>query len=90
MKEFNLLSPMEDDEAAIVGTISNGSDDLKVSDTRSYRYSKTLGFNMARAFNELQNVKRNGETAADEAARDIYLYASSQTPTSSVHLKASN
>ena len=45
---------------------------------------------MARAFNELQNIKRNGETAADEAARDIYLYASSQTPTSSVHLKASN
>ena len=37
-----------------------------------------------------KKIKVGRETAADEAARDIYLYASSQTPVSAVHVKASS
>ena len=89
MKEFNLLKP-DDEEAAIVGEIANGGENLKTDDTRSYRYAKTLAFNLARGFEQLKKIKVGRETAADEAARDIYLYASSQTPVSAVHMKASN
>ena len=89
MKEFNLLKP-DDEEAAIVGEIANGGENLKTDDTRSYRYAKTLAFNLARGFEQLKKIKVGRETAADEAARDIYLYASSQTPVSAVHVKASN
>ena len=89
MKEFNLLKP-DDEEAAIVGEIANGGESLKKDDTRSYRYAKTLAFNLARGFEQLKKIKVGRETAADEAARDIYLYASSQTPVSAVHMKASN
>ena len=89
MKEFNLLKP-DDEEAAIVGEIANGGESLNKEDTQSYRYAKSLAFNLARGFEQLKKIKVGRETAADEAARDIYLYASSQTPVSAVHVKASN
>ena len=89
MKEFNLLKP-DDEEASIVGEIANGGESLNKEDTQSYRYAKSLAFNLARGFEQLKKIKVGRETAADEAARDIYLYASSQTPVSAVHVKASN
>ena len=73
-----------------MGEIANGGENLKKDDTRSYRYAKSLAFNLASGFEQLKKIKVGRETAADEAARDIYLYASSQTPVSAVHMKSSN
>ena len=73
-KNFNLLKP-DDEEAAIVGEIANGGENLNKEDTHSYRYAKSLAFNLARGFEQLKKIKVGKETAADEAARDIYLYA---------------
>lgn len=49
-----------------------------------WRYSKYIGLSLLVG---LQNLAANNKPAADEACIDLYLYASSQTATSSIHWK---
>ena len=70
------ISPQQ--EKQVVSEITNGD----VNDTpRSYRYSKRLGLQVIEALSNMDKPD------ADEAIKDIYLYASSQTKTSSVYWK---
>ena len=70
------ISPQQ--EKQVVSEITNGD----VNKTpRSYRYSKRLGLQVIEALSNMDKPD------ADEAIKDIYLYASSQTKTSSVYWK---
>ena len=66
-------------EQEVISEMVNGQINTKTP--RSYRYSKRLGLQV---IDSLSNMK---EEDADEAIKDIYLYASSQTKTSSIHWK---
>ena len=68
-----------DQEQRVINQMSNGLINEKTP--RSYRYSKRLGLQV---IDSLSNMKKED---ADEAIKDIYLYASSQTKTSSIHWK---
>ena len=68
-----------DQEQRVISDMSNGNINTKTP--RSYRYSKRLGLQV---IDSLSNMKKED---ADEAVKDIYLYASSQTKTSSIHWK---
>ena len=68
-----------DQEQRVISDMSNGNINTKTP--RSYRYSKRLGLQVV---DSLSNMKTED---ADEAIKDIYLYASSQTKTSSIHWK---
>ena len=68
-----------DQEQQVINQMSNGLINEKTP--RSYRYSKRLGLQV---IDSLSNMKKED---ADEAVKDIYLYASSQTKTSSIHWK---
>ena len=68
-----------DQEQRVINQMSNGLINEKTP--RSYRYSKRLGLQVV---DSLSNMKKED---ADEAIKDIYLYASSQTKTSSIHWK---
>jgi hypothetical protein len=68
-----------DQEQQVINQMSNGLINEKTP--RSYRYSKRLGLQV---IDSLSNMKKED---ADEAIKDIYLYASSQTKTSSIHWK---
>ena len=68
-----------DQEQQVINQMSNGLINTKTP--RSYRYSKRLGLQV---IDSLSNMKKED---ADEAIKDIYLYASSQTKTSSIHWK---
>ena len=68
-----------DQEQRVISDMSNGNINTKTP--RSYRYSKRLGLQVV---DSLSNMKKED---ADEAIKDIYLYASSQTKTSSIHWK---
>tara|TARA_B100001564_G_scaffold341602_1_gene336496 strand:- start:1086 stop:2567 length:1482 start_codon:yes stop_codon:yes gene_type:complete len=66
-------------EQEVISEMVNGQINTKTP--RSYRYSKRLGLQV---IDSLSNMKKED---ADEAIKDIYLYASSQTKTSSIHWK---
>ena len=68
-----------DQEQRVISEMVNGQINEKTP--RSYRYSKRLGLQV---IDSLSNMKKED---ADEAIKDIYLYASSQTKTSSIHWK---
>ena len=68
-----------DQEQRVINQMSNGLINEKTP--RSYRYSKRLGLQV---IDSLSKMKKED---ADEAIKDIYLYASSQTKTSSIHWK---
>ena len=68
-----------DQEQRVISEMVNGQINEKTP--RSYRYSKRLGLQVV---DSLSNMKKED---ADEAIKDIYLYASSQTKTSSIHWK---
>ena len=68
-----------DQEQRVISEMVNGQINEKTP--RSYRYSKRLGLQVV---DSLSNMKKDD---ADEAIKDIYLYASSQTKTSSIHWK---
>ena len=68
-----------DQEQQVINQMSNGLINEKTP--RSYRYSKRLGLQVIDSLSKM--TKEN----ADEAVKDIYLYASSQTKTSSIHWK---
>ena len=68
-----------DQEQQVINQMSNGLINEKTP--RSYRYSKRLGLQVV---DSLSKMKKED---ADEAIKDIYLYASSQTKTSSIHWK---
>ena len=68
-----------DQEQQVINQMSNGLINEKTP--RSYRYSKRLGLQV---IDSLSKMKKEN---ADEAVKDIYLYASSQTKTSSIHWK---
>lgn len=68
-----------DQEQRVISEMFNGQINEKTP--RSYRYSKRLGLQVV---DSLSNMKKED---ADEAIKDIYLYASSQTKTSSIHWK---
>ena len=68
-----------DQEQQVINQMSNGLINEKTP--RSYRYSKRLGLQV---IDSLSKMKKED---ADEAIKDIYLYASSQTKTSSIHWK---
>ena len=75
----NELPQVVDPEKQVVSEMVNGQINEKTP--RSYRYSKRLGLQVV---DSLSNMKKDD---ADEAIKDIYLYASSQTKTSSIHWK---
>ena len=75
----NELPQTFDQEQQVINQMSNGLINEKTP--RSYRYSKRLGLQV---IDSLSNMKKED---ADEAVKDIYLYASSQTKTSSIHWK---
>ena len=75
----NELPQTFDQEQQVINQMSNGLINEKTP--RSYRYSKRLGL---KVIDSLSNMKKED---ADEAIKDIYLYASSQTKTSSIHWK---
>ncbi len=68
-----------DQEQRVISEMVNGQINEKTP--RSYRYSKRLGLQVV---DSLSKMKKED---ADEAIKDIYLYASSQTKTSSIHWK---
>ena len=73
------LPKVVDPERQVISEMVNGQINEKTP--RSYRYSKRLGLQVV---DSLSNMKKED---ADEAIKDIYLYASSQTKTSSIHWK---
>ena len=73
------LPKVVDPEKQVISEMVNGQ--INVKTPRSYRYSKRLGLQVV---DSLSNMKKED---ADEAIKDIYLYASSQTKTSSIHWK---
>ena len=75
----NELPQTFDQEQRVISEMVNGQINEKTP--RSYRYSKRLGLQV---IDSLSNMKKED---ADEAIKDIYLYASSQTKTSSIHWK---
>ena len=75
----NELPTAFDQEQQVINQMSNGLINEKTP--RSYRYSKRLGLQV---IDSLSKMKKEN---ADEAVKDIYLYASSQTKTSSIHWK---
>ena len=75
----NELPTAFDQEQQVINQMSNGLINEKTP--RSYRYSKRLGLQVIDSLSKM--TKEN----ADEAVKDIYLYASSQTKTSSIHWK---
>ena len=75
----NELPQVVDQEQQVISEMVNGQINEKTP--RSYRYSKRLGLQVV---DSLSNMKKED---ADEAIKDIYLYASSQTKTSSIHWK---
>ena len=75
----NELPQVVNQEQQVISEMVNGQINEKTP--RSYRYSKRLGLQVV---DSLSNMKKED---ADEAIKDIYLYASSQTKTSSIHWK---
>ena len=75
----NELPQVVNQEQQVISEMVNGQINEKTP--RSYRYSKRLGLQV---IDSLSNMKKED---ADEAIKDIYLYASSQTKTSSIHWK---
>ena len=75
----NELPQVVNQEQQVISEMVNGQINEKTP--RSYRYSKRLGLQVV---DSLSNMKTED---ADEAIKDIYLYASSQTKTSSIHWK---
>lgn len=75
----NELPQTVNQEQEVISEMVNGQINTKTP--RSYRYSKRLGLQV---IDSLSNMKKED---ADEAIKDIYLYASSQTKTSSIHWK---
>ena len=73
------LPKVVDPEKQVISEMVNGQ--INVKTPRSYRYSKRLGLQVV---DSLSNMKKED---ADEAIKDLYLYASSQTKTSSIHWK---
>ena len=73
------LPKVVDPEKQVVSEMVNGQINEKTP--RSYRYSKRLGLQVVDSLSKM--TKEN----ADEAIKDLYLYASSQTKTSSIHWK---
>jgi hypothetical protein len=75
----NELPQVVNQEQQVISEMVNGQINEKTP--RSYRYSKRLGLQVV---DSLSNMRKED---ADEAIKDIYLYASSQTKTSSIHWK---
>ena len=75
----NELPQVVNQEQQVISEMVNGQINEKTP--RSYRYSKRLGLQVVDSLSKM--TKEN----ADEAIKDIYLYASSQTKTSSIHWK---
>ncbi len=75
----NELPTTFDQEQRVINQMSNGLINEKTP--RSYRYSKRLGLQV------IDSLSKMTQENADEAVKDIYLYASSQTKTSSIHWK---
>jgi len=71
------LNPNQD-AAKIVANFANDTPNEKA---QSWRYAKTLCFKVADVLDAMDEKK------SSEAVQDLYLYASSQTAASSVHLK---